>query len=379
MNFSFLDKAKELFPTACVSVWMDFRSCVLKLELIKKNVTIFEEKKSFRAFGNEIPIEAQRLILGYQEKHRFCYVGTMFKGSNQGALPAYKKSDYKRFGVGGLEDINIIPLEEGWSFYAYGSDMVSTKSRYDKSGGIDFIFSPFFILYKFYENNFSSKPKLYLLIQKSSVTITIFRDKKLLYSSFYILESISQVIEHTQDKDGDEDGDIVGVDDENDLDGTENDQEAGEKSGDDDEDGEDTSQNLDELVSLDEEFEDIGELEELNDEDKIDEFQEESEQQSEIQKGKKQEQKESEEIGDSLSELDRGMKIIDFVKLGMSEYYKNDLYESHFIEDVEIADSIGVSEDVLDYIKDELLLNINIKKIDIVDEISRAMKKEFSS
>jgi len=376
LKLPFLEKLKENVPTAIVSVWIDSRSCTVMLEVLRKDELIHEEKKHFRSFGNEIPIEAQRLIFGYQEHYRYCHVGTLFKGSNQGALPACKKSEYEQFGVK-LEDIIIIPVEDKWSFYAYGSDMVSTKSRYDKSGGIDYIFSPFFLLHNIYNGTFIDNTKLYLLIQKSSITISIYREGMLLYSSFFILETPTELIDHgSEGSEDDENGDnIEDLIDESEEESKETAQKKDKSESLDDE-GEESTQNLDELVSLDEEFEDIGELEELDDEEKIEEFQEESEQQVEQQKSEESKHEED-NITNSLDDLNRGMNIINFVKSSMSDFYKNELYASEFIEDVEIADSTEVSSDVLDYIKDELLLNVNIKTIDINSEICKAIKVEI--
>lgn len=348
---SFIKNIKKRFPIAIIAIWMDFRVCNVKLVVAKESEIESIDQKSFKCYGNEIPIDAQRVIFDYQEKYRFCYVSTMYKGSNQGAFPVVSKKEYSKYGVN-LEDLNIVQIDNRWSFFAYGVDILSTKQRYEKSGGIDYIFSPFFLIYTFFKDRFSNSPKLYILIQKSSVAITVFEESSLKYASFFILETDTEIIK--EDEPIEESKDIE--------------ERKDSKKEDDKKESTESSTDLDELVSLDEEFEDIGELEELSDDENIEEFQEESP--KEIDKRDKE---------SDFDELNRGLNIASFIKSSLNEFYRSDVYDSSFVNEVVVADSIGVSEQVFDYIRDELLMELEVCKIDILDELCKLVKSEVDS
>ncbi|MDQ7059734.1 MAG: hypothetical protein Q9M43_00815 [Sulfurimonas sp.] len=59
-------------------------------------------------------------------------------------------------------------------------------------------------------------------------------------------------------------------------------------------------------------------------------------------------------------------------------FTKNEKYTSEFIENVYIADAVGLSSDMKKYFEEEMFLNVYLRHIDLVNEVCALAKMEIS-
>ena len=63
------------------------------------------------------------------------------------------------------------------------------------------------------------------------------------------------------------------------------------------------------------------------------------------------------------------LRLVKYFDASLREFYENDLYKSDFITYVKIYDGADLNMDIVEYLKEQLLIEIDVKKIDIEDEL----------
>lgn len=336
-----LDTVKSFFPVVYISIVLEERSCHLCIQITKKGKLQKEEKKEFKAYGSEMPIDAINIIKKYQKSYRFCYVAALLNSINQGALGTCKRGEFAKYQVE-AENVEAICMDEKWSVYSYADDIAWAKRTYEKSGGLDFIFSPFAVLHELVSAQLSAEPKLYVLSQNSSIALAIMSEEGFQYGGYFILAPT----ETLESAEGDE-------------------EEGGDAEADTADDG-DLGDDIEELESLDD-IDGLSDLDDLEDEVKLDEF-EELEDAGVDEKSSKGPSRLS-DANSSLEELGKGMDILNFIKDSIEKYYKSDLYESTFIEDIVFINDSQLSDEVVDYIHSTLLLNVSKEQVNISEKM----------
>jgi hypothetical protein len=135
---------------------------------------------------------------------------------------------------------------------------------------------------------------------------------------------------------------------------------------------EDDGIDLESLDVEDEEtLEDFGDIEDLDTLEDIDEFSQNEDVEEELL-----------ESGQVLEESDEGSFNEDYqrfslIQTALSHYYKDERYESNFIENVYIADSVGVSNDLKRYLEEEMFFNVYIRQMEVSAELCELAKEEL--
>lgn len=348
MKIKLLDKLRGFFQYAYVAVVLEERSCDICVKILKQGKVAKEERKSFRAFGSELPFEASTLIRKYFKEYRFCYVSTLLGSINQGALGTTVKADFQKYHVDAAST-QIIGVQDKWSIYGYAEDISWARNAFEAAGGVDFIFSPFAMLFELSQESQEEKPKLFVLSQKSSLTLAVMDHEKLHYGGYYILAPTEGI------KDGESD----------DL-------------GDDDLGGDDLSDDIEDLSEIDgiDDIDGIGDLDDLDDDVKLDDFEEDIE--ADSLSGMKTDREKLSQTNESLEELGKGMDMLNFIKDSLNSYYKDEIYQGQFIEDIVLLDSSGMSQDVADYIETTLLLNVERIEVSLADKMCDITIKEVT-
>lgn len=354
---------QDRFPLAMISVVIESNECTIRHEVVKNGKRIKEENHTFKAFGGMLSPEAITHINTLRIQHRFTYVNTMLASINQGALATCSRGEFEKYKVD-PSTVDTLCVNDAWSVYGYSEDILWTKSVFKEVGGIDFVFSPFLVLYNFFKNDLDTTRRLYVLGQRSSVTLCVMDDQRLYFGVYFILTDIA-------DPDSDS---MDGAETSSELDGlgeTDDLEEALEPEKDDGS-GESEDDALDDLISLDEELEEIGGLEDLDDDSELADFEEGGAGDTDDKKALLPEQK------SSIDDFAKGMDMLNFIKNSLSEFYENPLYSSDFIEEVVFADSYGIAEDIITYIQETLLLNITIKQVNLAEVIAQMAKEEVA-
>jgi hypothetical protein len=320
-----VEKLMPLFKVVFMAVILDDKSCRVYSVIRQGNRVLDTIDKKFDIKNSELSHDVITHINRYQEKYKFVYIGTLLNSINQGSIKGIKKDDFRKFGIA-YNNVESVPIDKSWSVYGFLEDLGAIKDKFSKFTGLDFIFSPFILLKKIFENDFTNNNRrLYVLCQKTSVAISIFNGKQFLFGAYFSI--------------GDRD---TFSSDNASSSNTNN--------------SSDTDDMEEELVFF-EEDEDVIALDESGAEKEDDE------------------PVRPDNIA-SLEEFNEGVELHNFIKSSIEEFYKNDKYDNDFINDISIANACNLTDEIVQYIKDELMMNIDVKKVDIAKITAQIIEEE---
>lgn len=306
---SFLNRS---YQKVIISIDLDIKTCKLRV-VYHNNKNIKEEERSYKTVDGDFPIEAAKYIRTIYNKYPFTYLATMSRSQNQGLLNGNKLNIFSNFGLN-TNQLTIMLVNKKWFVYISKEDIQKNKLKFNKVRGVDFIFSPFVLIYEKIKSRLEEIKKLYILQEKSSTTLLI-ADKNNNYFGDYIIFEQNKFIE-------------------------ENEQESVKN---------------DDLI----EFDAINEIDEniiIKDFDKPN-----------------YEQNSSVELG----ELTVANHMIDIIKDTLNNFYKDDRYASDFIEELLILDGYGISDSAITYLKNNTMLETHFLRIDICEELEKLAKMEL--
>ena len=287
--------------------------------------------------------ELLEFITNYTKDSPYYYISILDTSALQGALPTCAK-DKLSYYYDDLGSCEYKCYNGKWGYFTSKTEIYEIEKAYHQIG-IDFIFSPFVILANFFKDKIDSKLALYALVYENFISIAIFENSQLLYAEYLDMEA--------NDSD-----DIVLS---NDLEDESFDLEM--------DDGIDLeSIDVDDDVT---ELEDFSDIEDLDSIEELDEFDD------------------SKDISDQLLEDDDMSSEVDddtinedyqrfsLIQSSIARFYKDDRYESQFLENIYIADGVGVSSDLKKYLEEEMFLNVYIRHTEIDVELCELAKEEI--
>ncbi len=332
---SFIQKLLPFFSTVVISVILDKKVCKVFVKIIKNSKVTFTEEKKFDINEGELSRDVINYVNSYQDSYKYTYIGTLLGSINQGAISGCSRNDFKRFGVM-ADGVNSICIDNKWATYGFKDDILSMEIKFNKTIGVDFIFSPFIVLYNFFKKDFSREAKLYVLCQKSHIALGVFKDAKFIFGAFFSIGSTEDTFKSkTDSKKASSSSDKTKA-----------------KT-----DVHHDEEELDELVF----FEDDEDVISLDDHDSD-------------KKSDKDDDKE--DTGSSIEEFNEGIDLHNYIKSAIEEFYKNDKYETEFLNEIVIADNCNLTNDIIKYIKDELMISVIIKDINIAKVTADIIEKE---
>jgi len=209
------------------------------------------------------------------------------------------------------------------------------------------LFSPFSIISNFFKDKIDSNLAMYVLIQEDSMSFSIFEDSKLIFGEHIDMQNSiiedERLLEEDMELDLDDD---TSLDESIDLDDI----------------------NVDNVIEDIEDFSDIEDLDSIED---IDEFSKTQDIEEELH--------EIEEISEDVAEegFNEDYERFSFIQTSLSSFYNDTKYESKFIENIYIADAVGVSNELKHYFEEEMFLNVYIRHLDLNVEVSNLAKMEI--
>ena len=325
---------ETLYTKVFINIIVGDANTTVYLEVCSKSEILSSETKSFKTTA--MNADMLTYLKSCVNQSPYHYISILDKSLNQGAIPSC--TDMKKYIS---SDINTICVDKKWAFYSSKDDLKELKYDY-QSVGLDFIFSPFSILTKFFKDKIDSSLSIFLLVEEKNIALCVFKDSNLLYAQYLDMGSKSMasddlVMDNILDEDEEISIDIDSVDLE-DID-------------------------ADDIGSL----EDFSDIEDLDSGLDIDEF---SEAQEEV--------KETAEEDVSIDDFNEDYKRFILIQDSISSFYSDEKYESEFVENIFIADSIGVSNDLRTYLEEEMFLNVVIRKIGLKEEVCEMAKVEVS-
>ncbi len=317
---------------AFVAVVSEKNEYVLRYIVVKNSDIVDKDEKRFAMDEDKkLSSDMIKFLEFLQKKYKFVYIIYLLDTLGQGCLPSChedtsSKTDKKK-------DIFKVCVDDEWAVYASKADIRWIEKIFIAMGGLDFIYSPYMVL-----NNFVNKMKncdkktLHFAYSEDFIALLIYDAKKVIFSAFFKIPYKEFNFEEDDELKPESDEDITeGID-------------------------------LEDIESEDEEFEGFVDITKLDDDDAF-----ESKKESDILDLAKTEVESS--TLDDLELYGREMMIFKYLQSAIEEYYKNDIYDSEFLEDIIIYNDSNISNDIITMIENDLFLNVEIRSIDVKEEM----------
>ncbi len=303
--------------------------------------------KNFDAKEYEsIPVKMQEYLENLQVEYNFAYLALFLDSMGQGAINGTAGTDFGKNSVD-IKSVTHFDINKSWSVYASFIDINWAKKLFTNVG-LDFIYSPFMVKYSLIKKSkFKEKPILYMLNHQDSITISVFDNGNLLFGAYFKTTTDENL------SSGEEDWENV-----------------------------EEEEGIENITELDNMSGDIGELDELDDLEDLNDIESlDSEESSNFEDISSEDGSlghfEDDTVEDSDLELfGRDILIYKYLTSSLQEFYKNPLYKSSFIDTIVIYDGYEISSELIGMIEDELLMDIEMNKIDISETICNMARQE---
>jgi len=334
---------QKKFQNLFVAVILNESESILRAKVLKDGVIKKTFTKTFTHTESSDALESsvENYLIALQEQYAFVYIAFFLGAMGQGAIEGVGSSAFSKHTVDS-DNVFSVSVNKQWSAYASYIEIKWAKNLFSEVG-LDLIFSPFMVLNDFVvSQKLKSKPTCYLLNSQDSFCVAIMEEKKLHFGAFFKTQSDAAFTNSTEVNDWENEEKEEGVTALGDI------TELGDAYDDDDD------------------LSDLGELGDLEDMKSVDSF-------SDVDTPKT--------IGhfkgfDTVSKEDtslelygRDLLVYKYLKSSLEEYYHNSLYESAFIEEIIIFDGYEISSDLIRQLEDELMMDVEIHKVDISDRV----------
>ncbi|SFP30580.1 hypothetical protein [Hydrogenimonas thermophila] len=290
---------------------------------IEKDGVSIEVRQTFEGKKRE-----HKLVEWYKEilqTYPKTYLATMLDTANQGAISGCSKQDLEKFDIKSSL-VHTICIEDSWLAYVSLVEMKWFENKY-KSLTLDFLFSPFVMLYDKVKPNLTNTPILTVLHQKGVLYVAVFSKEGLWFSQVMTVSEASlddDMLESEEDDD-------IGL--------------------------------AFDLDSMETDIEPISEV------DTLDDFKE------DITSENLDTDEEAE-----LELLEYDLDFFDRLKSSIENFYHNDLYKHDFLEAIAIYDiDAQIGKDIVRYIEDELFMSCSLQTFDPIESMSKLVIKDFES
>jgi hypothetical protein len=331
----------NLFSKVYIAVYIEDVECNILVHVVKGGKLKLTDSKKYFLEKGKFSDSMNKYLTKWQNSYNLVYISTLLSGMNQGASESCTKNQLVKIGVP-IENIEIKCISNTWQTYADVEDIGHTKNLFDFSG-VDLMYNTFSLLHY----NFKSDLKdgvLYILYRKTSISLAIFKNGSLTFASYFLLhEDEENVFENTEEETEHEEGEEIEVSAEAD----------------------------DELMFFEDEDLELDDLEDNLDDDDDDVKEEETKEEDKKEEDSSQNQNSDAEINSIKSE-----KLFNLIKDSLDEYYKNSIYSSEFVNKIVFADSASLSGDIISYLHEELMIEVEKKEINIPEVLAQLSKEE---
>lgn len=332
---------ESLYNKVFVNIVVNKHTVTVEIDMCSKGEILDSVEENFEtSYINE---KMLAFIKPYIAESPYYYISILDMSAHQGVIPTCEKNKIAYYYD--VSDSEYKCHDNKWIYYTSKTDLYEIEKLY-KDTGVDFVFSPFSVLNRFFQDKIKEQMAMYVLVQENFVALCVFEEGKLIFGQYLDMEN-------TQEHE-----DLL-------LDGVEDD---------------DLDFDLEEGIDLEdvdviddlESHEDFGDIEDLDSIEDIDEF-------SQTQDVEEEFYQESEdEINQHANEdgFNEDYQRFSLIQSSVNRFYKDPKYDSKFIENVYIADGAGISPDLKKYLEEEMFLNVYVRHVDIACEISALAQEE---
>ena len=172
----------RLYQKVIISVDVDVLLCKVKVTYHKN--TQHNEERSFRTVNGDLPIEAAKYIRHFQNRYPYTYIATMSRAKKQGLINGNKLRKFEAFELN-PNSLMIMLVNRRWFAWIDKEDMARFRSKFSKIQGVDFVFSPFCLIYEKIKSRLDKTKKLYILQENGACSLMV-ADKDGVYYGNYI-------------------------------------------------------------------------------------------------------------------------------------------------------------------------------------------------
>lgn len=346
----FLEKLLiKLFKIGHVSIYMENKKFFVYIRIIKNGKTIEDEHRVFDVEGeSDSPKVMKEFFKKFYDKVKYAYVSTYIDSINQGAISGCGDGVFHELGLD-MSSLVKICVEDKWSVYTNIYEIDKVQEKYKAIFGVDFIFPMEIMIQHLKPEDNVDTAVLYMVNNRNSSTLTIYRHNELVYSSHFLFndDDDSLVVADSEDDDLDESDNLLGGDDDDGLDDLD--------LGDDSLDDLDSMDDLDNIDDLDDFVVDDDEgdgLDSMDDDD--------------------------DNVLQSEQDLKKELLLFEFVDNSLNDYYKNPNYDSDFITEAIIYDTCKCSVGLKKHIKEVFFVEPKVLTIDLGETLCNLSQLEVS-
>ncbi len=334
---------ESLYLKIFVNIVVNKYNTSVYIESCSKKETVDTAEETFKT--TTINDEMYEFINSFTKESPFHYISILDTSSSQGLIPSCKNDRVLK--TIDKSSSKYLCFNQSWAYYTSKLDLKETQHEYSRVG-VDFIFSPFILLNRFFQDKIDSHMAMFILIEGNYISLSVFDNSTLLYGVHLDMQNDIESEELLIDEDMEAD---INLDSDDGID-------------------------LDDIDALEEMdgLDDFGDIEDLDSIDDIDEFSETRDVEEELTE-------EAEAVEDNMPIDDSDGFTDDYhrysmIQTAVNEFYKDERYDSKFIETVYIADGVGVSPDLKTYLEDEMFLSVYIRHLDLPSELCELAKLE---
>jgi len=331
---------ESLYIKVFVSIVVEKEASDVYISIYSKNKLIDSYEESYDT--NSIDEKMISFIKSYTKETPYFYISILDNSKNQGAIPTCSKNLMSNYHD--MSESTHKCQNSQWTHFTSKNDLYDIERKYQDIG-IDFIFSPFSVLSNFFKDKIDGPIGVFVLLQGESISLSVFENSELIYAQ-HLDMNIIQDTEEFETIDTVQDIMMEGEDDGIDLDSVEADEE---------------------MDSLD----DFGDIEDLDDLDDIDDFDKTEDVEEEFYQ-------ESDGVPEQESEetFNEDYQRFTHIQKSIHNFYEDSNYDSEFLENIYIADAVGVTSELKRYFEEELFMNVYIRQIALTTEVSELAVSE---
>ena len=332
---------ESLYNKVFVNIIVDRSKTTVYVELCSKTEVTGSDEEVFESTA--LKSDMREFIAQYASESPYSYISILDTSLNQGAIPTCIKNRTSYY-----QDLSSSISrchDKKWTFYTSQEELYSIERKYEKIG-IDFVFSPFTILANFFKDKLESDMALFILVQDSFISLSVFSKSQLLYAQHLDLENSSDSDDMLMYEDSTEDIDIdEGID----------------------------LADIDAIEEIDS-FDDFGDIEDLDSIEDSDDFLESIDVEEEFHQEIEAQEMPANESDGFNEDYQRFLLI----QSSINNFYKDEKYEGSFIQNVYMADGIGISQDLKRYLEEEMFMDVYIRQIDLPSSLCDLAKLELN-
>ncbi len=348
---------KNLYQQVFIGIVVQRSSVKICVQMYKAAKLEKEISREFSISKLQLSSEVNDLIKSYMDESPFAYVAVLNDAQSQGAIPTCSMHQAENFSD--LSSCVTLCNENKWMVYSEKSELNELQMRFSQSG-VDFIFSPFFILSTFFADKIEGKTTLLALVQNDSLSLCIFGEGELLFARHYAT------------KDEIDDEELLGDLDDN----------TDESLGFNLDDDEDLAINLDDIDALDDldDLDDLDALDDLDDLDDLDEIEDFEESLNEaVEESEHALEEAKTKYSSKIDSFSDDYKHFQLIQSALQDFYGDDKYNNKFVEEIYIADSCESGPDLTRFIEEELFVSVYKRSLDLDKEIVKMAIREAKS